>query len=39
MANILAVLPGITLSDLSAMSLSELARWHEKARARSGAKE
>jgi len=39
MANINAILPGITLSDMSAMSLSELGRWHEKARARSGPKD
>jgi len=34
MANILAVLPGMTLADMGRMSPAELMRWHEKALAR-----
>lgn len=36
MANIAVVL-GFTLTEMSAMSLTELMEWHERARERSGA--
>lgn len=36
MANIAVVL-GFTLTEMSAMSLTELMEWHERAHARSGA--
>lgn len=34
MANILAILPGLSLSDLDRMPPAELMRWHDKALAR-----
>lgn len=37
MANILVVIPGLSLPDLCAMSPGELMRWHEKAEKRSGS--
>jgi len=38
MANIVAILPGISLTEMYAMSLSELMAWHRRARARSEKK-
>ena len=37
MANILAILPGLSLAELSAMTVGELMRWHEMAVKRNGA--
>jgi len=31
MANILLVIPGLSLSDLGAMTFVELAEWHQRA--------
>ena len=38
MANIVAILPGITLTEMYAMGLAELMAWHERARARAEKK-
>lgn len=35
----IAVVLGFTLTEMSAMSLSELVEWHERARVRSGAQQ
>lgn len=34
MANIFAILPGLSLTDMRAMSPAELMRWHDRAIAR-----
>jgi hypothetical protein len=39
MADILAILPGITLDALEAMSLSQLGDWHTRAVARAPKRE
>ena len=36
MANILAILPGMSLAALDAMTIAELMAWHARAIARSG---
>lgn len=36
MANIMAILPGMSFGALSGMELAELMRWHEHALNRSG---
>lgn len=37
MANILAILPGMTIAEMCSMRIGELMRWHERAVARSGS--
>lgn len=34
MANVLVIIPGVALTDLAAMTLAELMRWHARAVAR-----
>jgi len=36
MANILAILPGLSIAEMSAMSPGDLMKWHARAVARSG---
>ncbi|MGF7149424.1 hypothetical protein FHS96_003075 [Sphingomonas zeicaulis] len=38
MANIFAILPGLSLTEMNAMGLAELMAWHERARARAEKK-
>lgn len=39
MADILTVLPGVTLDNLDAMTLGDIARWHKRAVDRHRAKQ
>lgn len=36
MANIFAILPGLSFESMCAMSPAQLMRWHQRAEARSG---
>ncbi|MES2339581.1 MAG: GpE family phage tail protein [Pseudomonadota bacterium] len=39
MADILTILPGVTLDNLDAMTLGDIARWHDRALRRHQAKQ
>ena len=34
MANVIAILPGVSLNELWSMTITELGEWHERAKAR-----
>lgn len=39
MANVTAILPGVTLADMNLMTVVELSEWHDRALARAPSQE